>query len=415
MVAVMLLVACSSGEDAPENPPTPPTDPTESASKHEIPVMFSMSSALFDDWTEEQRATRRTEEWNPPTGYDLYEKLYQGETYVNLPNLGRSTIDLFMTHDNAEGDAKTTENPLHARLRYSPSATTDSKWKLVLPNNIEEDSVKQGNYYAYGFVPKDAADSATIAQLPGSSKWADGAVLTIKGLKTVATDPCFIIGASHGPNDYNDGELTAGDFQFRLSRESDPPINYLYFLFDHLYSAFSISMRVNGTYHALRHIKLKAIYLQTETISGVTPSKANVTITLNNKDNEGKKPIVEDITYTPADNTPTDHQIFRDPAGYALTDEFSMFLGHFMPNSVSKLILTSVYDIYDTNTSEEYPDGNLIRKDCSATNTLLLSSLFNGQAVSTRGWKYKVKLTINPTYLYVMSDPDLDNPTVVVN
>ena len=46
MVAVMLLVACSSGEDAPENPPTPPTDPTESASKHEIPVMFSMSSAL---------------------------------------------------------------------------------------------------------------------------------------------------------------------------------------------------------------------------------------------------------------------------------------------------------------------------------------------------------------------------------
>jgi hypothetical protein len=85
-----------------------------------------------------------------------------------------------------------------------------------------------------------------------------------------------------------------------------------------------------------------------------------------------------------------------------------------MPNSVSKLILTSVYDVYDTNITPEHPDGNLIRKDCSATNTMLLSELFSGQSVSHRGWKYKVRLTIKPTYLYMMSEPDLDNPTVSV-
>ena len=86
-----------------------------------------------------------------------------------------------------------------------------------------------------------------------------------------------------------------------------------------------------------------------------------------------------------------------------------------MPNGVSKLILTSTYDVYDTNITPEHPDGNLVRKDCSATNTLVLSDLFSEQTESKRGWRYKVDLTITPTYLYVMSDPDLDNPTVVVN
>jgi hypothetical protein len=100
--------------------------------------------------------------------------------------------------------------------------------------------------------------------------------------------------------------------------------------------------------------------------------------------------------------------------GYELKPDYSMFLGHFMPYNVSKIILTSVYDVYDTNTTPEHPNGNLIRKDCEATNTLSMSQLFSGQTVSHRGWKYKVRLTINPTYLYVMSDPDLNNPTVVV-
>ena len=91
-----------------------------------------------------------------------------------------------------------------------------------------------------------------------------------------------------------------------------------------------------------------------------------------------------------------------------------MFLGHFMPNSVSKLILTSVYDVYDTNITPEHPNGNLIRKDSRATNTLSISQLFKGQTESVRGWKYELMLTINPTYLYMMSDPDLNNPTVTV-
>ena len=422
MISLMMLWACSSDDEVAEAP----------ASEHEIPIAVSASASLFEDVTEEPFAARRATEWIPPTGYYLYEKLYEDESYVLPPDLSQSTIDLFMTHDAAEGDASTVVNQLHTRLRYSPATPpSTSEWKLSLPNvtvpetgkKLTENDVKEGNYYAYGFVPRDAADDASIAKLRIDNveqPWSKGAVLTILGLKSIATDPCVIIGAKEGPNADNCENLKAGDFQFHLNTgkttvdevEVVKP-NYLYFLFDHLYSAFSISMRVDGTYHKIRHIKLKKIYLRTETTTGTSPSKTNVTITLQSN-GIGNNPIVGDVKYEPNDDTPTDRLIYNNSVGYSLTDEYSIFLGHFMPNSVSKLILTSVYDVYDTNITPEHPDGNLIRKDCSATNTMLLSELFSGQSVSHRGWKYKVRLTIKPTYLYVLSEPDLDNPTVTV-
>ena len=79
-----------------------------------------------------------------------------------------------------------------------------------------------------------------------------------------------------------------------------------------------------------------------------------------------------------------------------------------MPHNISTLVLTSVYDVYDRK-------GHLTRENCSATNTMALSDLFTEQATTQRGKRYTVNLTIQPTYLYVLSDPDLDNPTVVVD
>ncbi len=424
MISLMMLWACSSDDEVAEAP--------ASASEHEIPIAVSASASLFEDVTEEPFAARRATEWTPPTGYYLYEKLYEDESYVLPPDLSQSTIDLFMTHDAAEGDASTVVNPLHTRLRYSPATPpSTSEWKLSLPNvtvpetgkKLTEDDVKQGKYYAYGFVPRDAADDAEITKLRPDDEectWSEGAVLTIHGLKSIATDPCVIIGAKEGPDKDHCDDLKAGDFQFSLDtgktgEEGHKVINpnYLYFLFDHLYSAFSISMKVHGTYHAIRRIHLKKIYLRTETDDGTSSSKTDVTIRLESN-GVGNNPIVGDISYVTTDDTPTDRLIYNNSVGYPLTDEYSMFLGHFMPKSVSKLILTSVYDVYDTNITPEHPDGNLIRKDCSATNTMLLSELFSGQSVSHRGWKYKVRLTIKPTFLYMMSEPDLDNPTVSV-
>ena len=74
--------------------------------------------------------------------------------------------------------------------------------------------------------------------------------------------------------------------------------------------------------------------------------------------------------------------------------------------------MTVTYDIYDTNT-EGHPDGNLIRVNCEATNTIPLN-LIDRFTEAERGKKYTLNLAVKPTYLYVMSDPDLNNPTMSV-
>ena len=61
------------------------------------------------------------------------------------------------------------------------------------------------------------------------------------------------------------------------------------------------------------------------------------------------------------------------------------------------------------------PVGNLIRKDCQAENTIDLRKWFGNDLMTTRGHSYSLTITVLPTYLYVLSDPDLDNPTLTIN
>ena len=78
-----------------------------------------------------------------------------------------------------------------------------------------------------------------------------------------------------------------------------------------------------------------------------------------------------------------------------------------MPEGVTSLIVTSRYDVYDTK-------NNLIRQNCEATNAIPLS-LFPHQEQFSRGTRYTVNMTIEPTYLYMLSEPDLDNPSITID
>ena len=211
-----------------------------------------------------------------------------------------------------------------------------------------------------------------------------------------------------------------GDFSFKLKtgytmsgdkKVYDP--NYLYFLFDHLCSALIINMRVNGEYNALRHIKLKNIHVQTATDDGPTKKTANVVVTLEANDT-GATPI-QSISYTPTGDATSGNNIFTSAEGHLLTTDFedASFLTHFIPKDVTTLIVTCTYDVYDTNITDEHRDGNLIRKDCTATNTIPMK-LIDRFETAERGKKYTLNMTINPTYLYMMSDPELNNPTMIV-
>jgi hypothetical protein len=63
--------------------------------------------------------------------------------------------------------------------------------------------------------------------------------------------------------------------------------------------------------------------------------------------------------------------------------------------------LRCTYDVYDAK-------GNLVRPDCSAENKITIAQTFY------EGTSYTVPLTIEPTYLYQLSEFDLDNPTIKV-
>ena len=173
-------------------------------------------------------------------------------------------------------------------------------------------------------------------------------------------------------------------------------------------------MKVFDTYAALRTIKLKSLQMSTK--AGDTTSKDHNTITVKLLANDGSEsPITGAITYEQTGATigtggeeGIEFWKSESAAGQTLTTAFQDFTGHFMPSGITTLILTSVYDVYDTK-------GNKIRENCKATNTMVVKDLLTEQTVTQRGKKYTVNMTINPTYLYVLSEPDLDNPTVTID
>jgi len=404
-----------------------------------VDVMLS-APAFTDAEASSDEGDKTTRSWTPPTTptrYYLYDDLYTDDDgnwsdYANYVSqdmsLSNKTIDAFFTHTGEEG-LNTEPNPLHCRLKYIPGATpATSKWRLVLPNGIQEDAVKTGSYYVYGFIPRDAADNALISPNPTYDK---GAVLTIEGMQAVSTDVCVIIGAKEGfsenydgnytdTNDnetYDDGvdtrtnRLTAGDFKYALKagykslEPKEPYPNYMYLLFDHLCSALKIKMRVYKDYDDVRTIKLKELRLKTATDEGTTKKKMNVVVTLA-KTNDGSNPI-QSVTYIPTGTEECDGAVYQSEVGATLTTSYSMFLCHFIPHGIKKIILTSTYDVYDKK-------DNLIRANCKATNTIDVTKIIYLLSSVRRGYKYTINLTVKPTYLYMLSEPDMDNPTMVV-
>ena len=380
-----------------------------------VDVMLS-APAFTDAEASSDEGDKTTRSWTPPTTptrYYLYDDLYTDDDgnwsdYANYVSqnlsLSNKTIDAFFSINNEA-------NPLHCRLKYMSAAETP-KWRLVLPNNVNEEDVASGNYYIYGFIPREAADNAELSLLDGSSTYADGAVLTIEGMQTVTTDVCVIIGAKHGPDADHDSGLAAGDFMFTLDTGTtivdgkkiiNP--NYMYLLFDHLCSALKIKMRVYKDYDDVRTIKLKELRLKTATDEGTTKKKMNVVVTLA-KTNDGSNPI-QSVTYIPTGTEECDGAVYQSEVGATLTTSYSMFLCHFIPHGIKKIILTSTYDVYDKK-------DNLIRANCKATNTIDVTKIIYLLSSVRRGYKYTINLTVKPTYLYMLSEPDMDNPTMEV-
>lgn len=420
-MAAVLLAACSDDSNELVS-----DTPEQAEPEKGLAMDLSASAPDFVNAAEPEEMARETlcgtreaitRSWTPPSGYFLYSEFNDdhGNTYQNFASndLTRKSINAFFTR--ATGDEPTpvapadptypryANYPYHGRLSYKSST---EKWQLSI-RKVKPELVLAGDYYVYGFIPSAAADDAVIERLPEpDGDFKNGAKLTIKGLRTAGYDACVIIGAKEGPDADHDNGLVAGDFKFDL-KTGESVKNYLYLLFDHLGSALSISIKVDGTYNTLRTIKLKQLALQTATETGLMAEKANVEVTLNHND-MGTNPITT-LTYTPTGTSGTGTPVFQTDDGLTLTTGYKSFLSHFLPIAgVTKVVITCTYDIYDKK-------GNLIRQDSKATNTVRLSDIIAYFPGVQRGWKYGINMTVVPTYLYMLSEPDLENPRMVVN
>ena len=420
-MAAVLLAACS--DDSNE---LVPDTPEQAEEEKGLAMDLSASAPDFVNAAEPEEMARETlrgtseaitRSWTPPSGYFLYSEFNDdhGNTYQNFASndLTRKSINVFFTR--ATGDEPTpvapedptypryANYPYHGRLSYKSST---EKWQLSI-RKVKPELVLAGDYYVYGFTPSAAADDAVIERLPEpDGDFKNGAKLTIKGLRTAGYDACVIIGAKEGPDIDHDNGLVAGDFKFDL-KTGESVKNYLYLLFDHLGSALSISIKVDGTYNTLRTIKLKQLSLQTATETGLMAEKADVEVTLNHND-MGTNPITT-LTYTPTGTSGTGTPVFQTDDGLTLTTGYKSFLSHFLPIAgVTKVVINCTYDIYDKK-------DNLIRQDSKATNTVRLSDIIAYFPGVERGWKYGINMTVVPTYLYMLSEPDLEDPRMVVN
>ena len=67
------------------------------------------------------------------------------------------------------------------------------------------------------------------------------------------------------------------------------------------------------------------------------------------------------------------------------------------------------YDVYVIDNNKI---GSRVREDCVAVNDL---SVLTGLASLTRGKRTTINLTVEPTYLYQLSDDEIDNPGIKVS
>ena len=349
---------------------------------HELHVV--LGSQQYEDVTPSTRTTTL------PTGYEEY--IY---ATALLPI---TQIQGYMTSAAAVASER---DDIYVPCLFSHSETPVHTWTSRV-------ALEDGKYYFYGYMPKEeAGTSVSIAPYNdgGGADYAKGAVLTFTNLNAVTAKDVNIIagvkgyGKGEGNTDVpSDMSGRLGHFDYNPSTEGDK----LYLLTEHLFSGIEFQIKVNSKYDELRTIKLKSFKLKADKADDDPNSKLLKTVTAT-------------VTLIAGATSPT--VVFSNPVyasdgnaaemsegeGKWLTTEYQSFMAFMCPASGSGInanlnyVLETEYEVYDKK-------GNLVRGNQTARNAIKLENALSA------GTKREVKIEVNPTFLYVLSDADLDNP-----
>lgn len=380
ILPMLLMVSCSSEEEE---------------EKEGTLAIVPISSSYYDVMPWDTRAA------NLPTNYEPYDPL----TYAIAPK--HTNIGVWLTPDHST----TLEDFVYK---------DGSDWRSMAKISASH------TYYIYGYMPHTPGDNASIAPLNGN--YANGAVLTLSNHPTLTEDDLSVLvgvrkGSSSETIETLQDPLRLGNFQYIAS--ADDQDNILFVLLKHIYAGLRFSARIDPEYHKVREIYVTKVDLTAHHI--YQTGTVEVTLTANAS---GTDPSA--IKYTP--NTAAgwatinlyEYDRVNNPAdkGYRLDEaEPTSFIGCFAPGGLISdapsgsspylesytFTLTTTYDVYDKK-------GNLIRKGCTAENKIDIGHLFliyNENAIQP-GYLFTINLKVQPTYLYMLSEPDLDNPKIEI-
>lgn len=294
----------------------------------------------------------------------------------------------------------TNENPNNYSLTEGSFSYKNDQWTST--NSLNPLIVKEETpYYLYGYMPSSISATPSAPD-EGYSK---GINLSFKGLPAITSDDiCVLVGVQLvGANSTGSLTVTEGQYGFRSNIKGQ---NYVNLLMAHLYAKLKVNFKIDPNYAELRSIHLKEVTLTSKYADG-----ASVTVNLRSGQGIGS-PIFT------SSGDPEEHilTLFKSSAvipekvlDKALANQVDPVLALDLPaycrpvavEGTYNLTLTTTYDVYDLKGQNlgERVSENKIKFDVAEVKP---------------GQEKKLVLTVKPTYLYVLSDNDADNPTITL-
>lgn len=314
----------------------------------------------------------------------------------------RAVDDSYLMHENATLWLALTSGATidsEGTYTYTQNTSTEpSTWSWTSTSSAKVWETKQ--YYLYGVANCGASCELT------SSNYSLGATLTISDVEPLATsgsDPLVVVGVQGVTDPSTEWAVTEGNFGYIGVKENGK--DNVHLLLDHLYSALKFSFSIDADYAKLRIIKLKKVSLK----SSLT-KKLNLTVNLAS----GATPI----TSVTAEQSTTD-------AATSMVDIFTtgtnddgvdisqtwpenkpISTGCFAADFASTLSIECEYEVYDKAST---PQHLATRKAVNSLSAIMEASYMR------RGQIMNIDLKVVPTYLYILSDNDLDNPTIKIS
>jgi hypothetical protein len=242
-----------------------------------------------------------------------------------------------------------------------------------------------GTFRLYGFMPDDPSLTASLQNVNAA-----GAEIILENVNPLTTnDYCVITGVRQVENETDMTAATRGTFSFDYDSNHQ---NYINLFLDHLMSRLVFNMKISPTYDAVRTIKVKKMTLKLADISSMS-----VTVTFS--DNHG----ISAISYIPT-GAAANSCIIENEEKTLTTSPAAICTGYMVPDNVfiNKLKLETEFEVYN-------------KKGDKIAERTAVNKLTEPLAELQRGEERTLLLTIDPSYLYVLSDPDLDNPTITIN